>query len=34
VLETEGLSPQMRVQRYGFFFVPANFSATFLEKIT
>ena len=31
-LKTEGLSPQMRVQRYDYFFVPANFWAIFFEK--
>ena len=31
-LKTEGLSPQMRVQRYNLFFNPANFSAFFFRK--
>ena len=31
-LKTEGLSHQMRVQRYDYFLVPANFWATFFKK--
>jgi len=32
VLETEGLSPQMRVQRYGFFFCSCKFFGNFFRK--